>query len=106
MHSVLYTLGFFDPRDLAQHFDDHQHEFGVDTEEEYLMLADTFLGGQRDSDTFECRRQRDGSIIRYNRITDEFGVLTSTGNILTYFKLHPTIHRLPTNWDYVQRECQ
>lgn len=101
-----YTLGFIDPVDLAQHFEDHGHEFGVEIEEEYEMLADEFLGGPRDSNTYECVRKRDGARLRYNRVTDEFGVLTASGEILTYFKPDPRIHKRPTNWDYFQSECQ
>ena len=100
-----YTLGFLDKELLAQHFDEHHLEFGAATEEEYELLADTFLGSPLDPGAQECIRVSNGDIIRYNRITDEFGVLSAAGVIRTYFKPNPIFHRQPTNLDYFRKEC-
>ena len=100
-----YTLGFPDKELLAQHFDEHHIEFGVATEDEYELLADTFLGGPLDDGALECIRGSNGDVIRYNRLTDEFGVRGTDGFIRTYFKPNPIFHRQPTNLDYFRKEC-
>ncbi len=81
-------------------------EFGVATEEEYELLADTFLGAPLEQGAIECTRVSNGDIIRYNRMTDEFGVCSADGFIKTYFKPDPAFHRQPTNPDYFRKECK
>lgn len=99
---MLYTKGFVDDITLGEKFDKHvivQREFpGVTTEFEYLELADTFCGGTIDSDTEECIRSYDGARLRYNKITNEFGIVGSDGFIRTYYK--------PTAGErYFRRNC-
>lgn len=109
----LLTNGFADAYLLAEHFDTHvtiQREFPVTNEQDYLELADAFLGGPLGPDTLECvRRCRDGSrgdTIRYNRVTHEYGVLSVDNYIRTYFIPNPAVHRCGTNLSYFQRECR
>ncbi len=86
----LLTKGFLDDNELGDHFDKHvirQREFpGVTTKEKYLELADTFCGGAMDSNTQEHIRSYDGAIIRYNTVTNEFGIVGVDGYIRTYYK--------------------
>ena len=49
-------------------------------------LADVFLGGPIANDVAEFTRLG-GDRVRYNQTTQEFGVITSTGTIKTYFIL-------------------
>ncbi len=39
-------------------------------------------------------------IVRFNPVTDEFGVLSSSGTIKTYYKPDPVIHGKVSNLDY------
>ena len=100
-----FTSGF-DPLQLGDHFTKHRSDFGVSTEEEYQTLADTFLGGPRNADTEECIRARNGDILRYNRVTHEFGILTARGYIRTYYKLNPRVHKMASNLAYFLMECR
>ncbi|ASV88650.1 putative large secreted domain protein (plasmid) [Ochrobactrum quorumnocens] len=38
--------------------------------------------------------------MRYNPVTEEFGVVSSSGDIRTYYRPDPTVHGWPTNLDY------
>lgn len=113
----LLTHGFAAYEDLEEHFEAHvifQNEFpDVQTETEYLELADNFLGKPLNSATTEeCQRiKRDGSrsdFVRYNRVTEEFGILSISGVIRTYFIPTPTGrwgHGFTTNYDYYLWNC-
>ena len=114
----LLTRGFASYEILAEHFETHvlfQGEFpGVQAEDEYLELADKFLSEPLNNATTEqCQRiKKDGSrgdIVRYNRTTQEFGVL-SVGNVIrTYFIPTPTGmwgHGHRTNYDYFLWNCR
>lgn len=71
---VLQTKGFH-PSELADHFMKHVllgREFKVSSALEYERLADGFLGGIRRPSTHECKR-RGGDLVRYDRVTEEFG---------------------------------
>lgn len=85
-----YTNGFVDAATLTHKFDKHvilQGEFpGVTTEAEYFTLADEFCGGARDANTQEHIRSYDSAVLRYNRITNEFGIVGNDGFIRTYYK--------------------
>ena len=86
-----YTNGFSWTGSLRRHFKDHRHDvlsLGITTEAEYLAWADNFVGGPiATGETLECLRPS-GDRVRYNPITDEFGVLdTTTGVIRTFWVL-------------------
>jgi hypothetical protein len=42
----------------------------------------------------------DGDIVRYNRVTEDFGIMTPGGSIRTYYKPDPRAHGYATNQDY------
>ncbi len=100
-----YTRGFH-PASLGDHFDKHKRDFGVATEQEYEALADTFLGAPCPPDVLECTRISSGDIIRFKETTDEYGVLSRTNVIRTFFKPKPRIHRLRNNLEYFRAECR
>ncbi len=85
-----YTKGFVDDDTLTEKFDKHvilQSEFpGVTTKAEYFNLADEFCGGARDANTQEHTRSYDGAILRYNKNTNEFGIVGNDGFIRAYYK--------------------
>ena len=99
-----FTRGF-DPVLLPDHFARHGAGVNTTSEAEYVAAADVFLGGPRDPQTtLECiRANRD--VIRYNQVTQEFGLLSSRRIIRTYFKPSPRRHRYPTNLAYYFAEC-
>ncbi len=70
-----FTNGFVDQASLMDHFSQHGWDFNAADEQEYQALADRFLGGSKAPGTDECTRFRNGDIIRYNHLTEEFGVL-------------------------------
>jgi filamentous hemagglutinin len=88
------------------HYQDHVNEFGVTAlgPSEYANMADTFLGAQLPTGVLEYIRSK-GDIIRFNPVTNEFGILSSSNFIRTYFKPDPAAHGLPSNMDYFNREC-
>jgi pyocin large subunit-like protein len=70
-----FTLGFRDAVVLATKFAKHRAEFPLlSTEQEYAAAADTFLGAPAHPPTWECFRVN-GDCVRYNDLTNEFGVL-------------------------------
>ncbi len=98
----LLTKGFLDTGELIDHFVKHvttQGDItGITTEIEYLELADNFCAGPLDSNTVEHIRSYDGATIRYNTVSNEFGIVGSDGYIKTYYK--PT-----ANGRYFRRQC-
>ena len=83
----------------------HGAEFGAASEVQFETMADAFCTGVRDpTTTFECTRPR-GMVLRYNPSTEAFGVLNSSGMILTYYKPRPVIHGKANNCAYFLEEC-
>jgi filamentous hemagglutinin len=102
----VYTLGFATPLDLTEHFGDHAMDFGVTSEVDYQRLADEFCGLMpRPTNVLECTRKKSGDIVRYNPVTNEFGVMTRNGVIKTYYKPDIAIHGLSSNTDYFRANC-
>ena len=105
----------FDPSELAIHHAKHGAQFPGLTATEYEELADKFLGNPLTPAMVECRRRK-GDVLRYDTKTEEFGVLSVTGIIRTYFKpvpcetlpaaLRRNCHEHPTNLDYFHEECR
>lgn len=99
-----FTLGFKNALSLNEHFQKHHTDFGVATPSVYEALADRFLGGPKTNTTMECTRHN-LERLRYDTATEEFGILTPSNIIRTYFKPDPAKHRQPTNTDYFNQEC-
>ena len=93
-------LRFRDGRKLARHFSDHGADFGAANAADYEAKADAFLNCPLSADCEERIRARDNAMIRFNTVTDEFGVVSDDGFLLTYYKPDPAIHGEPTNYDY------
>lgn len=106
-----FTQGFLDWALFDEHYTTHvltQREFGPVEPLAYLLMADAFCGGLLDPlTTIECLRSR-GDRLRYNRITLEYGVLSVTGCIRTYYRPgvgRPLPSRFKDNEDYFQWNC-
>jgi hypothetical protein len=114
--ALQYTAGFL-PGMLVSHFDKHvtlYREFTYATADEYETNADRFLGGPMDADTEECfRTKADGTVgdrIRYDRVTQELGILGNDNVIRTYYIPDPVSppprgHTKGTNLQYYQDAC-
>src|ERR1022692_3202886 len=79
-----------------EHYNNHVEELGVKGmgPDEYQERADEFLGTQKPQGVLECFRSG-GDMVRFNPATDEFGILSRSGFIRTYFKPDPTVHGGP-----------
>jgi filamentous hemagglutinin len=90
-----------------EHYNSHVDEFGVKGmgPAEYQDRADEFLGAPKPAAVLECFRSN-GDTVRLNPATDEFGILSRSGFIRTYFKPDPAVHGRPTNIDYFKWECK
>ncbi len=111
---MAYTLGFGHPLDLTSHFGDHVLSKGefphITTEVEYLYYADKFLGEPiNNATTLERRRIKkngiDWDLIRYNRVTQEYGILSQHNIIRSYYIANPLEHNFPTNLAYFNWDC-
>jgi hypothetical protein len=80
------------------HFKRHGRDFSAATPSEYEDQAASFLTTEGNTDILQTNR--DGTIIRFNPVTDEFGILGPDGQIHTYYRPNPAIHGYPTNRDY------
>lgn len=104
---TVYTSGFLNSRLQARHFQKHvleKNEFGVLTEEEYLENADRFVGEPLDANTQVYYRKygaEAGDMVRYNSVTNEYGVLSKDGFIITYFIAD---YSFGTNQEYFELE--
>jgi pyocin large subunit-like protein len=101
-----FTGGFVSAYQLADHFQRHGRDFGLQDEDAYESAADTFLGGPRGQNVHECvipgNGAKAGRMMRYDEVTEEFGVLTPDGHILTYYRPAPITG---TKLQYFQRQC-
>lgn len=104
--SVALTRGFETEEDLLDHYQKHWAEFGAMTPDEYLAMADRFIGGDlNSSSTRECHR-RNGDRVRYNEVTEEFAVMNRDGYIQTYFRPDPLLHEQGSNLNYFFQQCR
>ena len=93
----------FDPTLRAKHFADHAARMGIQTELEYELLAKMFLnrpvGG-----TLLSKIRSNGDVVRFDTVTEHFGVKAPDGRIRTFYKpergVGPDQHSYPTNLDY------
>jgi pyocin large subunit-like protein len=105
---VLLTRGFATRDDLDEHFQKHGREFAAATAAEYEVLADQFLGGPPCATCVQCRRRR-GDTVRYDwGLSQNVGILSPTGHILTFFKVQVRTRRgrVETGLDYFTRKCR
>ena len=102
----LLTQGFISPTELRRHARIHGPEFNAKDATDYLVRADNFLGSPLRSTTEECMRRSDHAIIRWDTVTDEYGVLSANDFIITYFIQDRAWHPHMTNRAYFQDDCR
>ena len=70
---------------LDKHFLSHKDDFGYENEQEYLNGAKKFLEKPATS-SMEGFTTPEGTFFRYDKNTNEFGIINQHGGISTYFK--------------------
>ncbi len=85
-------------RNALRHFKDHGGDFGAKNAIDYVRQAHRFLL-YPPAGTL-TRTRTNGDIVRYNPLTNTFGVLAANGFPRTFFKPDPAVHGFPTNLDY------
>ena len=109
------TRGFSDAVERASHYSDHGGDFAAINEAVYEAMADRFMGKAMTVQMHECPR-RSGDRVRFDRVTNEFGVVSSAGIIRTYYVPKPCAslplgvrkircHKFPSNMQYVIDTC-
>ena len=81
-YSQQYEYTFASEDLWVQHFNKHRYEFGYTIKESYLEGAINVINNPN----AQTRIQDDGDTCYYLQATDEFVVVSSDGNIRTYFK--------------------
>jgi pyocin large subunit-like protein len=111
----MLDVASFDAAELAIHYAKHRTDFAVATDKEYERLADLFLTGPPHPNLKKCNRKH-GDLVRYDTVTQEYGVLAGGGIIRTYFKPIPcaslpvgapplSCHEFPNNVEYFLNSC-
>jgi len=104
---------------LSVHFGKHGEKAGAVSENDYEDKARNFLNTPlQDDPDIEDPCRTNGCVVRYNKRTNEFAIMTPTGKILTYYtptracdvdlSVYPVdqTHNFPTNYDYFVHESQ
>jgi RHS repeat-associated protein len=89
---------------LREHQGRHGPELGCRTPASYERQAGDFLLGPRGPNVLE-RVRADGTIVRFDQVTNEFGVISANGTVRSYYIPKPNAagaggHNYPTNLDY------
>src|SRR4051812_11627709 len=115
--TVPYVSGFYNHALLVQHCSKHGFQFGTNNPQHYERLAIGFFQVELADapNILECCNE-DGDVVRFNPITEEFGVMEVSGIIRTYFKPMPQhlarpgfplrkTHSFLTNLEYYEDNC-
>ncbi|GAA1677099.1 RHS repeat-associated core domain-containing protein [Kribbella yunnanensis] len=82
-----------------KHWDKHKTEFpNLNNAKEYVEAGTTFL--RSTNKNILTRTRGNGDSVRYNPVTNEFGVMDRSGVPRTYFRPDPADHGHATNMDY------
>lgn len=101
-----YTTGFANMSRFIDHFTRHAPLLGLATPADYQAEADEFLGNPvLLAGVLECVRAHSGDKIRYNPNTEEWGVLSATNVIKTYYILTTAITIHGSGMNYFISEC-
>ncbi len=85
-------------QNALRHYQDHGRDFGAKNAVDYVRQARQFLLSPPPGTLTRTRANKD--IVRYNPLTNTFGVLAPSGVPRTFFKPDPAVHGFPTNLDY------
>jgi len=96
---------FKNRHNLERHFVRHGQEFGAATAAEYEKKADAFMTKPLHAGILECHR-RNGDSVRFDPKTNQFGVSTSAGEILTFMIVTPLAGSTQTALQYYESACR
>ena len=87
-HKTIHT-GFawakdFNKSTLKKHFEGHGKHMGFDTIDAYKAHAISFANTVNREDC-ESFIDKNGSTYKYNKVTNEFAIITSDGYVVTYY---------------------
>src|ERR1017187_7990732 len=87
---IIRIMPFVNSWERKIHFSKHGHEFGVGTEEEYELMADSFMFGGMTHPTQECTRPNLVDRLRFNGTNRHFGVVCVTPVFIrTFYRVRP-----------------
>jgi pyocin large subunit-like protein len=92
------TSKFSPVQNALKHFKDHGLDFGAKNAIEYVKMAKDFLT-KPPSGTLTTVRSN-GDIVRFDPVTNAFGVAKADGVPKTFFVPDPSVHGYETNLDY------
>lgn len=78
--------GFADDAKLTDHFNRRGSDFGAPSKEVYQQQATNFLSGSPDDSAVQLTRTN-GDVVRWDPSTGEFGFVSSTGIVRTYYSI-------------------
>ncbi len=75
----------FNKKTIDQHFNDHGKSMGFDSKESYKQHAIKFANtiDRKNCTSFVAEND---STYKYNKVTNEFAIITKDGYIVTYYK--------------------
>ena len=98
-------MPFKNRHNLERHFVRHGQEFGTETAADYERRADAFMTAWLQTGILECYR-KNGDRVRFNPETNEFGVSTGLGEILTFMIVRPLAGSRQTALQYYESACK
>jgi hypothetical protein len=101
----------FTARGLGIHYDMHAGRLQTllpnrdfSSEKEYEENAVRFMWGECTENMRQCRNSR-GDVVRFDTITEEFGIRSSDGYVRTYYIPNPLEHQRTSNASYFVSNC-
>ena len=76
----------FNKKSLDNHFYDHGKDMGFDSKESYKQHAIKFANTVDKKNCTSFVYSKTGSTYKYNKVTNEFAIITKDGYVVTYFK--------------------
>ncbi|MFF7839937.1 polymorphic toxin-type HINT domain-containing protein [Streptomyces ossamyceticus] len=81
------------------HWRKHKADYpALQNAKQYVDSARRFMNSQ--DPWIQTKVRANGDIVRYNRATEDFGIMTPDGSIRTYYKPDPRNHGYASNQDY------
>ena len=76
----------FNKKSLDKHFNDHGKEMEFDSKESYKQHAIKFANTIDKKNCISFVDSNTGATYKYNKVTNEFAIITKDGYVATYFK--------------------
>ncbi|WP_433894213.1 RHS repeat-associated core domain-containing protein [Streptomyces sp. CA-111067] len=81
------------------HWGKHKGDYPqLQNAKQYVEAAQRFM--KSEDPWIQTKVRSNGDIVRYNRVTEDFGIMTPNGEIRTYYKPDPMVHGYASNQDY------